>query len=147
MTIWGVSMPLVGFPLDRMAGWILVGQLGLFSTVFESIQILRDRADDAAQAAQTTAVLLGEHATRRIIGGALIVAGGYAILCLSPWAGLAVIACVFMPIGEDIPRYWNRIRLVCGLAFLAECATLYATGHTQGLWLQIPADARLWLIG
>lgn len=142
MTIWGVSMPLIGFPLDHVAGWILVGQLGLFSTLFESIQILRDRAEDAAQHAHTTAVLLGDLATRRIIQSVLIVAGGYAALCLSPWAGLAVIAGVFVPIGNDIPRYWNRIRLLCGLAFLAECATLYATGHTQGLWLQIPADAR-----
>lgn len=147
MTLWGVSMPLAGFPLDHVAGWILVGQLGLFSTVFESIQILRDRVEDAAQATRTTAVLLGDLATRRIIGAALVVAGGYAALCLSPWAGLAVIAAVLVPIGDDIPRYWNRIRLVCGLAFLAECGTLYATGRTQGLWLQIPADARLWLIG
>ncbi len=145
MTIWGLSMPLVGFPLDRVAGWVLVGQLGLFSTVFESIQILRDRAEDAAQHTRTTAVLLGEFATRRIIAGALIVAGAYAVACLSTWAGLAVMAGVLLPIGDDIPRYWNRIRLLCGLAFVAECATLYATGHTQGLWLQIPADARLWL--
>ncbi len=142
MTIWGVSMPLIGFPLELVVGWLLVGQLGLFSTVFESIQVLRDRAEDAAQDAQTTAVLLGDLATRRIIRAALVIAGAFAASCLSPWAGIAIAAGALVPFGDNIPSYWNRIRLLCGLAFLAECATVYLTGQTQGLWLQIPVDTR-----
>ena len=141
MTLWGMSMPLVGFPLELIVGWLLVAQLGLFSTVFESIQILRDRAEDAAQEARTTAVSVGEGAMRWIIRGALIAAGLFAALCLSPWAGGAVLVSSRLPIGEDTPRYWNRVRMILGLAFVAECVTVYLTGQTQGLWLKIPVDA------
>lgn len=142
MTLWGVSMPLIGFPLDHIVGWLLVAQLGLCSMVFESIQVLRDREEDAAHDARTTAVLVGEGATKRLIRGALLLAGSFAALFLSPVAGVMAIGGVFVPFGDDTPRYWNRVRLLLGLAFLVECATVYFLGHTQGLWLQIPVDAR-----
>lgn len=144
MTLWGVSMPLIGFPLPLAVGWLLVVQLGLFSTLFESIQVLRDRAEDAAQDARTTAVLLGDVAMRRVIRAAHLLAAGFAALCLSPLAALVIAAGSLIPIDADVPRYWNRVRLLCGVAFLIECATIYLSGHTHGLWLQLSVDTRLW---
>ncbi len=42
MITWGAAMPLVGVPLDSALGWILLGQLALFSACFESIQVIRE---------------------------------------------------------------------------------------------------------
>jgi hypothetical protein len=42
MIAWGVAMPLVGSPIENQDGWALALQLGLFSGVFESIQVMRN---------------------------------------------------------------------------------------------------------
>lgn len=144
MTLWGAAMPLLGFPLALAVGWLLVGQLGLFSTLFESIQVLRDRAEDAAAEARTTAVLLGDAAMRVLIRGAHVLAASFAALCLSPWAALVIGAGALLRIDADVPRYWNRVRMLCGVAFLIECATVWLSGRTQGLWLRLAVDTRLW---
>ncbi|MGB1700826.1 MAG: UbiA family prenyltransferase, partial [Nannocystaceae bacterium] len=59
MIVWGATMPMVGVVDDSTASWFLLAQLGLFSGVFESIQVLRDHDEDAVAKVRTSAVAFG----------------------------------------------------------------------------------------
>jgi 4-hydroxybenzoate polyprenyltransferase len=135
MIVWGVTMPLVGLPLDRALGWLLVGQLALFSACFESIQVIRDHDEDLAKGVRTTAVRLGIPATRVLLRGFMILSAAYAALFLHRWIGLALLACLFLPLD---PRradvYWNRQRFLMGIVWLALIAWIWWTGAADG-WL------------
>src|SRR6185312_5505124 len=58
MIIWGVTMPLCGSPVTDHVGLLMALQLGLFSGVFETIQVMRDADEDAAEGVRTTGVVL-----------------------------------------------------------------------------------------
>lgn len=126
MVAWGVAMPMVGLPIDRLEGWVLLGQLGLFSGVFESIQVLRDHDEDSALGVQTTAVVLGKPRTRRLIQVMLALAGLYAAVFVHPLlAVLPAIAAVMPMRANDPSLYWNDVRLMLGITFLIECAVVW----------------------
>jgi 4-hydroxybenzoate polyprenyltransferase len=139
MTIWGAAMPMVGVPLDAPAGWLLVAQLGLFSAVYEHIQVLRDREADAQRGNRTLAVAIGEGRTRISLRLAILLAGAFAVTCVSIWAAIPIALALLLPVSTDVSAYWNRMRVALGLALLVECATVYQTGATAGLVLQLPA--------
>lgn len=138
MVAWGVAMTLVGAPLDAPLAWCLVLQLGLFSGVFESIQVLRDRPEDLAVGVRTTAVALGEAGTRRLIQLLLLASGAYAALVVHPAAGLLPLVALGLPIERGrIPAYWTRVRLLLGVTLVVELAFVAVHGRTAGLWLAI----------
>lgn len=142
--LWGLAMPLVGFPLDLAAGWCLALQLALITGVFESIQVVRDRAADAAAGVRTTAVVLGVAATRRLARGLILATALYTSLVLQPWLGLLALLAAFPRLDEaGAARYWNQVRVVFGITFLAACAWVYASGASAGLLLQVATDDRL----
>ncbi len=126
MMVWGFAMPWVAVPPGSEVGWALLGQLALFSGVFESIQVMRDHDEDRAAGVRTTAVVLGLRGTR-IVLRVLVLAGGlYASamfwwpLAVGPWLVLA------LPIPQrDVSGYWNRVRLMLGATLLIECALVY----------------------
>ena len=64
MIAWGIAMPLVGLAPDHPEGWLLLGQLGLFSGVFESIQVIRDHDEDAAMGSARPPSCSGSAARR-----------------------------------------------------------------------------------
>ncbi len=134
MIAWGVAMPLVGLAPGHPEGWLLLGQLGLFSGVFESIQIIRDHDEDAAAGVRTTAVVLGLARARALVRALLICAGLYAGLAFAWWlAPLPLLAALIpLPVSSSdkraIDRYWNRVRLVLGLTMLGEAAFVYLGG-------------------
>jgi len=140
MTIWGAAMPMVGVPLDAPAGWILAAQLGLFSTVYEHIQVLRDREEDARRDNRTLAVALGEKRTRISLRLAILLAGAFAMTCVSVWAAIPIALALVLPVSADVSAYWNRMRFLLGLALLVECAFVYQSGTTAGLVLQLPVS-------
>lgn len=126
MMAWGVAMPAVAVPPGYEAGWWLLGQLALFSGVFETIQVLRDREIDALRGIRTTAVALGRANTEWLARGLLVLAGVYAAWCFHP--GLIVLPLVAAAL--PIPRvavgpYWNRVRMLLGPTLLIECALVY----------------------
>jgi len=138
MIAWGVAMTLVGAPVDSPLTWVLVLQLGLFSGVFESIQVLRDRPEDIAVGVLTTAVALGEVGTSRLIRIMLLVSAAYGSLLVHPVAGALPFLALALPITRaSIPAYWTRIRILLGLTFLAEIGWVTLYGHTSGLWLAL----------
>lgn len=129
MIVWGVSMPLVGLAPGHPEGWLLLGQLGLFSGVFESIQVMRDHEGDAAAGVRTTAVALGLDNTRRLTRALLALSGIYAGLCFAWWVALIPLAALLIPMPrEELSPYWNRIRLTLGVAMLIETALVYLGG-------------------
>jgi len=163
MIAWGVAMPLVGLAPGHPEGWLLLGQLGLFSGVFESIQVIRDHDADAAAGVRTTAVVLGLDRARVLARALMIAAGIYAGLCFTWWiAPLPILAALIpmqarvatrrvaggpggrpemrsilggvfrlraeTPTRHEIDRYWNRVRVVLGLAMVAETAFVYFGG-------------------
>jgi 4-hydroxybenzoate polyprenyltransferase len=134
MTAWGAAMPLAGVPLQSALGWRLLGQLALFSTCFELIQVIRDHDEDQKASVRTTAVALGARATLWVARGFMFAAALYAMLALQRWAGLVLLVAPLVPFdARDVGRYWTRVRLVFGGAWLGIVGWIYWTGSAAGL--------------
>lgn len=126
MMVWGVTMPWVAVPSGSAMGWALLLQLGLFSGVFETIQVLRDHDEDRDTGVHTTAVVLGVARTRWVLRGLLVAAGAYASLRFGWWVGALPLGVLALPIPErDVSGYWNRVRLLLGTTLLIECALVF----------------------
>ncbi len=133
MAACGVAMPLVAIPLDSLLGWKLLVQLGLFSAVFETLQVLRDREPDAAVGLRTTAVVLGDRRTLWLARGLMLASAAYGALALERWLGLIPAAAAFLPwLPEARTRYWNHVRLVLGVGWLALLTWVFLTGAGGG---------------
>ncbi len=132
MTLWGAAMPLVGVPLSSSTGILLVVQLGLFSTVFELIQVRRDFDHDRSQGVRTTAVALGPERTLLAARVAIVGASAYATLLLSWMLGPALLIAALLPVKTDPVRHWNRVRLVLGLVWLGLLGQVYFWGALRG---------------
>jgi len=146
MLAWGVAMPLVGFPLERTVGWLIVGLLGLFSGCFESIQVMRDHDEDLRSGVRTTAVALGVVRTRRLLALLFVAAGVYGAAVFHPLAALGPGLAVLLPVPREpdaLERYWTRVRVILGLTLVGACAITWWTGATAGLWVRVPVDAVL----
>jgi hypothetical protein len=129
MMVWGLAMPLCGVPLGSTLGWVMAGQLGLFSGVFESIQVMRD-ADDGKEKTLWLA--------RVIMGGVAV----YGALWLHPIAGLIGGSAFLVPYHEDrIVQYWTRVKLVYGMMWLFVCGFVFINGQSAGLLGAISALA------
>ena len=128
MMVWGVAMPMVAVPPGSGDGWRLLIQLGLFSGVFETIQVMRDHDEDARLGIRTTAVVLGLVETKWLARAILIGAGLFAGLAFHPVVALAPIGAAFLSVDRGYARYWNRVRLVLGSTFIVECAIVYFAG-------------------
>ena len=87
MMLWGFLMPLCGSPIDSVLGVCLAVQLGLFSAVFETIQVMRDADADAAEGVRTTAVALGKRRTLQLARGLMLLSSAYAMCVLHPVLG------------------------------------------------------------
>ena len=141
MTVWGVAMPMCGFPLDQTLGWVLALQLGLFSSVFEPIQVIRDREVDAQLGLRTTAVVMGVGPTLALARILTAAAAAYAALLLHPIAGGMIALGLFVPWGAGhASRFWTAIKLIFGCAWLFACASTYLGDGSSGLWVQVALD-------
>ncbi|MCB9716685.1 MAG: UbiA family prenyltransferase [Myxococcales bacterium] len=126
MMVWGVAMPAVGVPPGHPEAWPLLVQLGLFSGVFETIQVLRDRQTDARRHIATTAVVLGPSHTRRLARGLMLLSGAYAAYAFHPLLLLPSLAAAVLPVPPaDLQPYWHRVRLLLGPTLLVECALVW----------------------
>lgn len=142
MGIWGLTMPLIGSPLDNTLGLAMVLQLGLFSCVFETIQVLRDADEDSKDGVRTTGVVLGKKRTLMLAKVLMIPVTVYAALYLHPIAAAITFVALFVPfVPANIERYWTRIKLVYGVAWLVICAWVFFNGESSGLFASIRADA------
>jgi 4-hydroxybenzoate polyprenyltransferase len=144
MMVWGVAMPLCGSPVQSVLGLCLALQLGLFSGVFETIQVMRDVDDDAQEeGVRTTAVVLGKTRTLWLARALMVLSSSYALLVLHPIAGALSAVALVLPFEADrVERYWTRVKLVYGIAWLAICAWVFFTGQSDGLLLSLDRDAR-----
>lgn len=131
MMAWGVAMPAVAVPPGSEAGWWLLGQLALFSGVFETIQVLRDREVDAKRGIRTTAVVLGRARTELLARVLLVAAGAYAAVCFHPVLVVLPLVAALLPIpATAMEAYWNRVRMLLGPTLLVECALVYVRAGT-----------------
>jgi 4-hydroxybenzoate polyprenyltransferase len=134
MMIWGVTMPLSGSPVTSVLGLTMAGQLGLFSGVFETIQVMRDADEDAAEGVRTTGVVLGKARSLRLAQGLMVLVTVYALLFMLPWAAAVTSIALVVPFSEDnVERYWTRVKLVYGVAWLVICGWVWWFGHLHGL--------------
>ena len=147
MIAWGAAMSSVGFPLDRTLGWCLVLQLALFSACFESIQIIRDYDEDVRSGVRTTAVRLGVGRTTFLLRLFMILSSAYAICFLNKWFGLGLLAALLIPFNkEKAAAYWNQVRMVQGIVWLAMVAWIFLSRSSTGLFFTIGPDQRLGLL-
>lgn len=133
MTVWGAAMPLCAVPLARTEGLLLLGQLALFSTCFELLQVLRDRPTDAPAGIRTTAVALGASTTEIVFRAAAVVSALYGMLFVHTTFAILLFAGAAVPVQSNPERGWNLARLAFGIAWLGFTATLWLTGRTTGM--------------
>jgi 4-hydroxybenzoate polyprenyltransferase len=134
MAVWGVTMPMCGVPLDRPLGIAMALQLGLFSAVFETIQVLRDADEDVKEGVRTTAVVLGKPRTLLLARVLMISCSAYAALYMQPWAAVVSVLALAIPFPQtNVERYWTRVKLVYGISWLMICAWVFVYGHRAGL--------------
>lgn len=124
MAAWGISMAMVGFPLNSVTGWRYAGLLALLCMVTEAVQVLRDEPSDRAAGVRTTAVVFGPRATAVIARCLIVGAALYAALLLHP-AGAALALGALVPFDpERANASWDRLRALFGLTWLALLALL-----------------------
>jgi 4-hydroxybenzoate polyprenyltransferase len=134
MIIWGVTMPLCGSPVTHPVGLFMALQLGLFSGVFETIQVMRDADEDAEEGVRTTGVVLGKARTLTLARVQMIGCTLYALLFMQPWAaGVSLLALVLPFSDSRIEQYWTRVKLVYGVSWLVICAWVFFYGQRAGL--------------
>lgn len=123
MMAWGVAMPLAGVPGDRIAEAMpLLVMLGLFSGVFESIQVVRDLDEDRARGVRTTAVVWGRGPTLLLMRVLATAAALHAWQSFGLAVAIPIAWAVIRPVGDTHPNaLWNRMRGLCGLAFVIAC--------------------------
>lgn len=144
MMIWGITMPLVGSPVDNLLGWALSLQLGFFSGVFETIQVMRDADEDAKEGVRTTGVVLGKQKAGVLARALMVASTIYAALVLSPIAAAISLVALFIPCRDDrIEQYWTRVKMVYGIAWLMLCVWVYLEQHSAGLVWQVHTVASL----
>ena len=134
MIIWGVTMPLCGSPITNTVGLLMALQLGLFSGVFETIQVMRDADEDAEEGVRTTGVVLGKARSLTLARVQMLGSSLYALLVMQPWAALVTFGALIVPFSTDnIERYWTRVKLVYGVAWLGICAWVFWRGALAGM--------------
>jgi 4-hydroxybenzoate polyprenyltransferase len=135
MIVWGVTMPLCGTPITHSAGLWMAIQLGLFSGVFEAIQVVRDADEDAHERVRTTAVVLGKDRTMRLARTLMFASTAYAAAFLQPWAAAVSLLAFVVPFDEHaVEQYWTRVKLIYGVSWVVICASVFWTGERTG-WL------------
>ena len=144
MAVWGIGMPMCGFPLGNALGWCLALQLGAFAAVYETIQVMRDAPADAAAGVRTSGVVLGIARTRRLSRVLMVVASVLAAALLHPLAGLVAAAALRVPLdGTDVARRWTQVKAIYAAAWLLAVAWIWLTGASAGLLLSIAAAPSL----
>jgi 4-hydroxybenzoate polyprenyltransferase len=134
MMIWGIAMPLLGSPIDHALGWVLALQLGLFSGVFESIQVIRDADADARQGVRTTAVALGKGGALTVARALMLASSLYLLLVIHPVAAVISAGALLVPFRVDrVVQYWTRVKLVYGTTWLFICVLVFFQGQSSGL--------------
>lgn len=142
MFIWGVTMPLCGSPVDNVLGLTMALQLGMFSAVFETIQVMRDADEDADEGVRTTGVVLGKRRSLILARVLMVATTLYAVLFMHPAAAAISAVAMFLPfIESNIERYWTRVKLVYGVSWLVICAWVFMYGEGSGLLASIRPDA------
>jgi len=129
MGAWGLSMAMVGFPLDSAVGWRYAGLLGLLSMVTEAVQVLRDEPSDRAAHVRTTAVVLGPRATAVIARALILTATVYAAALLHPLGAVLALGALVPFDPERANASWDRLRALFGLTWLALLALLRWAPH------------------
>jgi 4-hydroxybenzoate polyprenyltransferase len=142
MIIWGFAMPLCGSPLNQQLGLALALQLGLFSGVFETIQVMRDADEDAAEGVKTTGVVLGPARSLILARVLMAIVTLYALLVIHPIAAAVTAIALVVPFDKKrVETYWNRVKLIYGVAQLLMCAIVYYYGYSSGLLWSIARAA------
>jgi 4-hydroxybenzoate polyprenyltransferase len=141
MMVWGVTMPLAGSPLDNLLGLAMALLLGLISGVFESIQVMRDADEDAIEGVRTTGVVLGKARTLVLAKVLMVATSTYALLYLQPIAAAIGLLALVIPFDPGaVERYWTRVKLVYGVAWLVICGWVFVHGESAGILAAIRPD-------
>jgi 4-hydroxybenzoate polyprenyltransferase len=143
MALWGIGMPMCGFPLGSALGWCLALQLGAFAAVYETIQVMRDAPADAAAGIRTSGVVLGVARTRRLSRALMVLASVLAAALLHPLAGLVSAAALGVPLDDaDVARRWTQVKAIYATAWLIAIGWIWLTGASAGLlWSVATAPA------
>jgi 4-hydroxybenzoate polyprenyltransferase len=142
MMLWGLAMPLCGVPASSVLGWALAALLGLYSAVFESIQVMRDADEDAEENVRTTGVVLGKARTLNLARAGMVLSAAYAATVIHPIAAGITALTLLVPFSEGkIERYWTQVKMVCGIAWLFICVWVFLKGSTAGLLWSIDRAA------
>jgi len=119
MGVWGVTMAMVGFPLESADGWRLAALLGLLSMVTEAVQVVRDEPSDRAAGVRTTAVVYGPRAASRVAKVTMLAAAAYAAVMIHPAGAVLAVGVLVALRPERASRSWDALRVLFGATWLA----------------------------
>lgn len=137
MAAWGLTMALVGFPLDSAAGWRFASLLVFLCMVTEAVQVLRDEPSDKPSGVRTTAVVFGPRATAWVARLLMVASAAYASLFLHRFVGPVLLLGVLVPLKvERATRSWDALRLLFGLSWLVLLGLYYFSGELKG-WVTL----------
>lgn len=135
MAGWGVSMALVGFPIESPVGWRFAGLLAILCAITEAVQVIRDVRSDGLAGVRTTAVVLGTRPTVWIVRALVVATSAYVSAWLSRWVGPAFLLGLLVPIeAERATRSWDGLRIVFGLGWLSVLVSYAFLGRLDG-WM------------
>jgi len=87
---------------------------------------------------RTTGVVLGADRALLLARGLMFASTAYAALVIHPISAAVTVVAFLVPFRKDeIERYWTRIKLIYGIAWLCTCVFVYLSGHSSGLLLAI----------
>jgi 4-hydroxybenzoate polyprenyltransferase len=137
MVGWGVTMAMVGFPIESLDGWRFAGLLAILCAVTEAIQVIRDSESDQQAGLRTTAVVLGVGPTVWVARALILGACVYTCLVLHTLIGLVFLCALVVPIrAASAARSWDLLRLVLGPTWLLLLAA-HRFGGTWTSWLVV----------
>lgn len=139
MTIWAVAMVSTGVKLHSINGWLLAFQLGLYSSCFEMIQTMRDVNEDSRACIKTTAVFLGPKRSKLLLSILMLSASIYCYLFINKILSIISMFAIIIPLPENstnpdsMQKYWNKIKAIYGLLWLAIIITVWHGRAPAGL--------------
>jgi len=115
----------IAMPDFSLHGTQLVLLLFIFGCAFETVQTLKDYKEDKEFGVTTTPVVIGLPATILVLRGLYIISIAYTFFVLHEPAGLILCILLFLSTSQHMPRYWTKLKIVCGIVWVIHMARIF----------------------
>ncbi|MFC1592154.1 UbiA family prenyltransferase [Thermodesulfobacteriota bacterium] len=122
---WALALAWIAIPDFSPYAIKLIVLLGLFSMCTEMVQCVKDYEEDKKYGLRTTPIVIGIPRTFLFARIIYVLSTLYTLFVLQQWVGLLLLLPLLFRTGQEMPRYWMKLRLVYGFVWLVVMATTY----------------------